>query len=39
MDDLKHFRAPPALPEDAILLALIAIIFACWLADRMGWLS
>lgn len=42
LDDLKNFRASDPfqlLAEEVAEYAIGAILFLCWLADRMGWLT
>lgn len=38
LDDLKLFRVPDPWPE-ICGYALFALLFLCWIADRMGWLT
>ena len=42
-DDLKDYRAPlgafQLIAQEAAGWALAAGLFACWLADRFGWLA
>ena len=41
IDDLRHLPDDPfqLLTQEAAGYAVGAVLFLCWLADRMGWLA
>ena len=41
IDDLRHLPDDPfqVISEELAGYAIAAILFLCWIADRMGWLT